>query len=600
MSSLLLCYTRKPEETLLYDAKLAYSMHLAIGEEEAGFCPLNHNSGVLFAKATENPDGSLNAMSLKSPYIFLRKDGSFGVMAVRTEGEGNKDASSTGSVLVWRTNDFVSYVEMGLLSLSRAAIEEIRCTYMKEANQYILQWKNEAGVWFETVCEEIDDLKADGAVKQIENQEYNQSIVWQKVEPGISDAVPGNVIEISEETAMRLCSKLLTPVNQGVYFPQKVTAGSMEELNEFKAIASYSNGTQQLKRIVWENIDFTKKGEQKIHGQIKQQHYPFPIALNRADPCIARWEGFYYFIATNDADANHSISIRKSASIQGLLDAPEQVILDSDTYEDIGNLLWAPEFHEIEGRLYIFHAATKQEFFCEESHVMELREGGDPTCRTDWSRPRRIVKADGSELCEAGKTISLDMTCFLWQKEYYVIWSQRTFLPKDLGAWLYIAKLNPSEPWKLLTEPVVLSKPEYGWANNHTFVDEGPFALYNKDKLFVTFSSAATDTSYVVGYLETEKGRDLTDPKSWRKCNYPILSSRSVPGEYGPGHNSYVIDEDGAVWNVYHARVGKDGPRSSGIRQVHFDLDGCPVLDVTEDQEILEKYRTIETILTVR
>ncbi len=35
-------------------------------------------------------------------------------------------------------------------------------------------------------------------------------------------------------------------------------------------------------------------------------------------------------------------------------------------------------------------------------------------------------------------------------------------MPKDLGAWLYIAKLDPKEPWRLLTDPVVLSKPEYG------------------------------------------------------------------------------------------------------------------------------------------
>ena len=73
---------------------------------------------------------------------------------------------------------------------------------------------------------------------------------------------------------------------------------------------------------------------------------------------------------------------------------------------------------------------------------MALREGGNPARREDWSAPRKIVKMDGSDLCQAGKTISLDMTCFLWEGEYYVIWSQRQFLPKDLGAWLYIARLD--------------------------------------------------------------------------------------------------------------------------------------------------------------
>ena len=38
------------------------------------------------------------------------------------------------------------------------------------------------------------------------------------------------------------------------------------------------------------------------------------------------------------------------------------MILDSSTHPGIGGLLWVPEFHEINGRLYIFHAATPGEF----------------------------------------------------------------------------------------------------------------------------------------------------------------------------------------------------------------------------------------------
>ena len=228
---------------------------------------------------------------------------------------------------------------------------------------------------------------------------------------------------------------------------------------------------------------------------------------------------------------------------------------------------------------------------------MELREGGNPICREDWSAPRRIVKEDGSDLCEAGKTISLDMTCFSWEGAWYVIWSQREFLPKDLGAWLYIAKLNPEEPWKLLSDPVILSKPDYGWGNNHTFVEEGSYALVSRDKLYITFSAAAVDTSYVVSYLVIDPGRDLLEPGNWRKNNYPILTSRSVEGEYGTGHNAYVTDENGLVWNTYHARPGVEGVRSSGIRRVHFDIDGAPMLDVTEELDLKKEYELIKTKL---
>lgn len=68
----------------VYAPKLAYSMHLAYSENGADYRPLNHNSGVLFALATENEHGQLQAKSLKNPYLFERPDGTFGVVAVRT------------------------------------------------------------------------------------------------------------------------------------------------------------------------------------------------------------------------------------------------------------------------------------------------------------------------------------------------------------------------------------------------------------------------------------------------------------------------------------------------------------------------------------
>ena len=53
------------------------------------------------------------------------------------------------------------------------------------------------------------------------------------------------------------------------------------------------------------------------------------------------------------------------------------------------------------------------------------------------------------------------------------------------------------------------------------------------------------------------------------------------------------------MWNTYHARPGVDGARSSGIRRVHFDIDGDPVLDLTEGLDLKEEYRTVETTLIV-
>lgn len=94
--------------------------------------------------------------------------------------------------------------------------------------------------------------------------------------------------------------------------------------------------------------------------------------------------------------------------------------------------------------------------------------------------------------------------------------------------------------------------PEYGWANNHTFVDEGSFALITEKQIFVTLSSAAADSTYVAGLLAAAPDADLLKPDSWTKCSYSILSCRFVEGEYETGHNAckaftVIIQDTGAL-----------------------------------------------------
>lgn len=593
----LLIYTREPIDNVIYDARLAHSMHLAL-EVDGVFQALNHNSGVLFPLATENENGSLNPKCLKCPRVFALKDGGYGVVAIRTGQDGEDDEESVGSVLFWKTADFVEYEEVGLMKITDKKILRARCNYSEDDQAYEVCWKEEDEQCYLTYVQDPFELKPGKHTTKVSLDSVRAKRPAPEAYAHIEGALPTMEVEITDEVAERLYKKLTCPVNVGMVVPESVRA---EELKDIYATALYSDGTTAKKPVVWDmtSVDTTKPGEYMVTGTVKKPHFAFPVAFNRADPCVTKWGEKYYFIATNDADGNHTLYIREADSIEGLAEAEEILLLDSETYEGIGGLLWAPEFHEIDGRLYIFHAATPGEFFWEESHLMSLKEGGNPACREDWSAPRKIEKPDGTPLCEAGKTISLDMTCFQWEGEYYVIWSQREFLPVDLGAWLYIAKLNPEKPWQLLTDPVILSKPDYGWANNHTFVDEGPFALLQDDRLYVTFSSAAVDTSYVVSYLTIEKGKDLLVRGNWRKNNYPILTSRSVDGEYGTGHNAYVIDEDGIVWNTYHARPGTEGVRSSGIRRVHFDIDNAPVLDMTEDRDVSPEYLQVTTKVIV-
>ena len=66
----ILCYTRMPMEDAVYSAKLADSMHLALVDKEGVCTPLNHNSGILYAKAVQNQDGTLQAKEPEESLAF--------------------------------------------------------------------------------------------------------------------------------------------------------------------------------------------------------------------------------------------------------------------------------------------------------------------------------------------------------------------------------------------------------------------------------------------------------------------------------------------------------------------------------------------------
>ena len=561
----LLYYTRKPINEDLYAPKLADSLHFAFVEGNTCL-PLLHNSGIVYAKAVPGDLDVLHPYSLRDPWLTCL-DGTWHILAQRIEVDGTPDASSAGKLLHFTSTDLIHFSEEDLL------------------------------------CPCSDLAKAYATRKAVNVDGLNLP----------EGCIPGGIIDIPEDVALHMRNRFTTPVNVANEVPACVEAASAADMKNVKAVARYSDGSTVEKPVDWllDSVDFSTPGEYEVEGRIHQDRYEFPVAWHKADPAIAKYNGKYYFISTNDLDGNHSLYIRQADTISGLVTAQQICILDTTMYPHLGNLLWAPEIHIIKDRLYIFHAGTPESFFCEQSHVMALKPGGNPIKASDWEMPRRVVKADGSMLYgEEG--ITLDMTVFWSAGKLYASWSQRQFKPVDLGAWLYIAEVDPDQPWVLKTEPQVLTVPEYGWENNHTFVAEGPFALYKGGKIYLSYSGALVDATYVVGMLSMDDGADPLNSASWTKENYPLLTSRSVPGEYGPGHNAYVTDDNGLVWNTYHARPGNVpsvhagdtnaafGDRSSGIRRVHFNVEGYPLLDMTEAMDLDPKLQWVKTKVIVK
>ena len=86
-----------------------------------------------------------------------------------------------------------------------------------------------------------------------------------------------------------------------------------------------------------------------------------------------------------------------------------------------------------------------------------------------------------------------------------------------------------------------------------------------------------TGGNYEVGMLTAHKRSDLLDAKNWYNSPRPWMNNGSSVSQVGPGHNSFVKDEYGDLYNVYHSG---HVPRHTAICPVHFRFDGSPVIDM--------------------
>jgi GH43 family beta-xylosidase len=175
--------------------------------------------------------------------------------------------------------------------------------------------------------------------------------------------------------------------------------------------------------------------------------------------------------------------------------------------------------------------------------------------------------------------------------------------PDDTGSMLYIASIDPERPWQLTSEPVLLSRPMYGWENNeHTINNEGPYPIVTDDHVYITYSGgAAGGYTYVLSLLSIKKGDDLLNPDNWTKSSTPVLSFYSVENEYGPVHNAFSVDDHGNLMIVYHAQKSlRNRLRCIGIRRVHFDIHGEPVFDMSDERDLDARLANVTMKVTVK
>lgn len=322
-------------------------------------------------------------------------------------------------------------------------------------------------------------------------------------------------------------------------------------------------------------------------------HYPklkFPLTRGFGDPVILLWKDEYYFIATNDNVGDIGFYVRKAHELDDLFrdDTEMHIILDKDEKRGLIQTFWAPEFHVIGGSLYILFAVSNENWG-PQCHLMKLKDGGDILNPADWEDPVKIKRAGGRPLGENG--ITLDMTYVKSGSRHYYAWSYREHIgsPLDSGSMVMIAEFDPTKPDELISEPVCITRPLYGFENTRgTINNEGPYALYHDGRIYLAYSGGdARGYLYVVGMLTAEDGADLCDLSAWEKSKTPVLNFASVPGELGPGHNSFFRDRNGDTWIAFHAvRSFEEKIISVGIRRVHFDAMNRPRFDLARNEDL--------------
>ncbi|MCL2842944.1 MAG: family 43 glycosylhydrolase, partial [Oscillospiraceae bacterium] len=636
------------------------NLHLAM-EIDGVMTPLNFNHPILFTECTPYISAAFprrnytsgTSWGMINPWLFRMSDGTIGLVGQRTNHNNNTDTAS-GQLLFYTTTDLERFERHGdaegLVQLvTGQSIAQPQVAFDSDLDRYIISWMVGAT--------QHEASTADWIVFTSYGARTTKVRTPQPDSQGVLGAIPSQMFELTREEAEFVLHKYGETRNTHIDPVEDITApvGTPIAFDELPWLtAHYTDTSTGEVPVVWDEnvfnaIDWNTPGVYQIPGVAQVGDWPWPFIMDRADPTIIRYKGaqdddyYFYFVATYDtahppvgninrirdgSGYQERINIRRSRTLEGLAGAEERSIFICERY-----LKWAPELHVVDGRLSLLFAIGTG-WDTVQSHIMTLRDGGDPMNRDDWNPPVMVTKSVGATGGHAPNTtfdvanyanriaapygFAIDMTYFQIDGVSYYMWSQRPETPIhsppnqtfNSRAVQMIAPVDPANSARILGEPIQINEPLFGWTGS---IDEGAFMLrgpadeYGRQREFIMFCGSGVGEMYSIGVLEftgdpmNPENRDPLNSDHWLRTQRPILTRDRVEGQYATGHASFIQDEFGRDIIVFHARDSATESDHYGrhtlLRVVHWGFDGMPVLYMTPDRLLLPQYRN--PVLTI-
>lgn len=276
-----------------------------------------------------------------------------------------------------------------------------------------------------------------------------------------------------------------------------------------------------------------------------------------ADPWLLYFDGNYY-LSTTQGDA---IRIWTAPTLAKLKTAAPVTVWKYPTPARYPGV-WAPEFHFINHRWYLYYTAMVIPGSTKTHRIYVLESSGQ--------NPLGPYAYKGRLVNPANDRYAIDPTVF--QKpdgSLYLVWCA------DPGHVLYIARM--ANPWTLQGNGVHLPTSGFGCGRGA----EGPEVLQHNGRLFLVYSTCDARTpDYKLGMLMANEDSDVLDPKSWQQYPKPVFERNDANGVFGPGHNGFFRSPDGKEdWIVYHAKTSLDftyDDRTTRAQKFNWNTDGTP------------------------